>query len=81
MAFLLPHSIFEIPGLILATAAVFQFGIMIATSDAEKTIGEVAISALADWAKIMLGLVAPLLLIGAAIETWVTPQIAVMLLP
>lgn len=79
-AFLLPHSIFEIPGLILATAAVFQFGVLIATDDTEKTIGEVAITALADWAKIMVGLVMPLLLIGAAIEAWVTPQIALLLL-
>ena len=66
--------------MILATAAVFQFGILIATSNTEKTIGEVAITALADWAKIMVGLVMPLLLIGAAIEAWVTPQIALLLL-
>lgn len=75
----LPHSIFEIPGLILSAAAVFQFGVLLATYNPEKTIGEVWITALADWAKIMVGLVLPLLLIGAAVEAWVTPQIALLL--
>ncbi len=78
--FFLPHSLFEIPALILATAAVFQFGVLLATDNPDKTIGEVSISALADWAKIMLGLVIPLLLVGAAVEAWVTPRIALLLL-
>jgi len=76
----LPHSIFEIPALILSTAAVFQIGVLLATANPEKTIGEVWISALADWAKIMVGLVLPLLLTGAAIEAWITPRVALLLL-
>ncbi len=76
----LPHSIFEIPALILSTAAVFQFGILLATTNPDKTVGEVWITALADWAKIMVGLVLPLLLVGAAMEAWVTPRIALLLL-
>jgi len=76
----LPHSVFEVPALILSTAAVFQFGVLLATANAEKTIGEVWIAALADWAKIMVGLVLPLLLIGAAIEAWITPRVALLLL-
>ncbi|MRR32440.1 stage II sporulation protein M, partial [bacterium] len=76
----LPHSIFEIPALILSTAAVFQFGILLATTNPDKTIGEVWITALADWAKIMVGLVLPLLLVGAAMEAGVTPRIALLLL-
>lgn len=76
----LPHSLFEIPGLILATAAVFQMGVLLATASPQKTIGEVWLTALADWAKIMVGLVMPLLLIGAAVESWVTPRIALLLL-
>ncbi|GAP15137.1 ABC-2 family transporter protein/Integral membrane protein DUF95 [Longilinea arvoryzae] len=80
VGFFLPHSLFEIPALILATAAIFQFGVLLATNNPEKTIGEVSISALADWAKIMVGLVIPLLLVGAAVEAWVTPRIALLLL-
>lgn len=76
----LPHSIFEIPALILSTAAVFQFGVLLATYDSEKTIGEVSITALAEWAKILIGLALPLLLVGAAVEAWVTPRIALLLL-
>ncbi len=78
--FFLPHSLFEIPALVLATAAVFQFGVLLATNNSDKTIGEVSISALADWAKIMVGLVIPLLLVGAGVEAWVTPRIALLLL-
>lgn len=76
----LPHGIFEIPALILSTAAVFRFGVLLATTNPHKTIAEVWITALADWAKIMVGLVLPLLLIGAAVEAWVTPRIALFLL-
>ncbi|HWQ04951.1 MAG TPA: stage II sporulation protein M [Longilinea sp.] len=76
----LPHSIFEIPAIILSTSAVFQLGVLLATANPAKTVGEVWISALADWAKIIIGLVLPLLLIGAAIEAWITPRIALLLL-
>jgi stage II sporulation protein M len=76
----LPHSIFEIPALILASASVFQLGALLATTNPDKTIGEVFIAALADWAKIMSGIVLPLLFIGAAVEAWVTPRIALLLL-
>ena len=63
----------------LATAAVLQAGVILAAPDAEKTVGEVWISAFADWAKIMVGLVIPLLLLAAFIEAWLTPRLAVWL--
>ena len=70
---ILPHGIFEIPALILASAAILYIGVMLVTPRPQRTLGEVLIEALADWAKIGLGLVLPLLTIAAAIETWVTP--------
>ena len=36
--------------------------------------------ALADWAKVMIGLVIPLLIIAAIIEVWITPRVAMWLL-
>jgi uncharacterized membrane protein SpoIIM required for sporulation/ABC-type transport system involved in multi-copper enzyme maturation permease subunit len=77
---ILPHGIIEIPAAILATAAVVQAGAKLATPTSTETIGEAWLRSLADWTKIMLALVMPLLVIAALIETWFTPQIASWLL-
>jgi uncharacterized membrane protein SpoIIM required for sporulation len=73
---ILPHGIVEIPAVILACAAVLRMGAILATPTPGKTIGEVWLSCLADWAKIMIGAVIPMLLVAAAIEAWVTPRLA-----
>jgi uncharacterized membrane protein SpoIIM required for sporulation len=70
---ILPHGIFEIPALILASAAILYIGIALVTPRSQRTLGEVLIEAIADWTKISLGIVLPLLTIAAIIETWVTP--------
>jgi stage II sporulation protein M len=70
---ILPHGIFELAALVLASAAVLYIGIVLVTPRAQKTMGEVLIEAIADWAKVGVGLVLPLLTIAAVIETWVTP--------
>jgi uncharacterized membrane protein SpoIIM required for sporulation len=79
-ALLLPHGIFEIPAAILATAAVLRAGAVLAAPMAGKTIGEVWLGTLADWCKMMLGIIIPLLLIAAMVEMWVTPRIAMWVL-
>lgn len=76
----LPHGIIEIPALILASAAVLQMGVMMATPVSGKSIGEVILGSLGKWARVIVGLVVPLLLIAAAIEVWITPRIAVLLI-
>jgi uncharacterized membrane protein SpoIIM required for sporulation len=38
-----------------------------------RSLGEVLLESLADWTKIAIGLVLPLLLIAAVIEAYVTP--------
>jgi uncharacterized membrane protein SpoIIM required for sporulation/ABC-type transport system involved in multi-copper enzyme maturation permease subunit len=75
LAGILPHGIFEIPAIILSSAAVLHVGIMLVTPMAHRTLGEVLLESLADWTKIMVGIVIPLLVIAAAIETWVTPYL------
>jgi len=77
---ILPHGILEIPAAILATAAVLQTGVVLATPTPGKTIGEVWLTALANWCKIMIGIVIPLLVVAALIEVWITPKIALLLL-
>jgi uncharacterized membrane protein SpoIIM required for sporulation/ABC-type transport system involved in multi-copper enzyme maturation permease subunit len=70
---ILPHGIFELPALILSSAAVLYIGIALLTPRSQRTLGEVLIEAVADWTKIGLGVVLPLLTIAAVLETWVTP--------
>ncbi len=70
---ILPHGIFELPALILSGAAVLHMAVGLVTPQTGKSIGEVVIDLLADWAKAFLGVIIPLLLVAAIIETYVTP--------
>jgi len=72
---ILPHGIFEIPALILACAAILHIGIVLVTPRPQRTLGEVLIDVIADWTKIGIGLVLPLLTIAAVIETYITPML------
>jgi uncharacterized membrane protein SpoIIM required for sporulation len=77
---ILPHGIFEIPALILSSAAVLYIGIALVTPRSQRTLGEVLIETIADWMKIGIGLVLPLLTIAAVVETWVTPVLLMSML-
>ncbi len=75
LAGILPHGIFEIPALMLSCAAVMNIGLVLVTPQAGRTVGEVLIEALADWARVVVGLVIPLLAVAAVVETYVTPRL------
>lgn len=70
---ILPHGIFEIPALMLVGANVLYAGALLITPQPERALGEILIEAWADWAKVTIGLVLPLLLIAAIIESTTTP--------
>ena len=76
LVFILPHGIFEIPAMVVATASVLRAGALMSAPNLEKTVGEVWIESIAEWCRIMLGFVLPLLLLAAMIEAWITPRIA-----
>ena len=69
----LPHGIFEIPALMIGSAVVLYMGASIVTPQTGKSMGEVILELLADWVKIFLGVVVPLLAIAAVIEAYITP--------
>jgi uncharacterized membrane protein SpoIIM required for sporulation/ABC-type transport system involved in multi-copper enzyme maturation permease subunit len=79
-ALVLPHGIFEIPAMLLSGAAILRMGATLATPNQGESIGESWLRSLADWAKIMIGVVLPLLLIAAFMEVIVTPRVALMVL-
>ncbi|MEN8241282.1 MAG: stage II sporulation protein M [Chloroflexota bacterium] len=80
VVFVLPHGIFEIPGLILIGAAILKIGAGLVTPTKGNPISYGLLRSLADWTKIMIGVVAPLLLMAAIMEALVTPRLAIMLL-
>jgi uncharacterized membrane protein SpoIIM required for sporulation len=77
---ILPHGLLEIPAIILAGAAILRMGVVMITPEHERTVGEAWLYALGDWAKVTLGVVLPLFLIAAFIETFLTPLVTRWLL-
>ncbi len=75
LAGVLPHGIFELPALMIGAAVVLYMGVAIVTPQTGKSMGEVIIELFADWTKIFLGLVVPLLAVAAVIEAYITPVI------
>ena len=74
-AFILPHGLFEIPAAIVATAFALRIGASITAPREGLTVGEGLIAAMADFLKVFVFLVVPLLLVAAFVEANITPQI------
>jgi uncharacterized membrane protein SpoIIM required for sporulation len=79
-AFILPHGIVEIPAVILAGAITINLGASLISPPPGKSVVEGWLMALADWFKIFLGLIVPMLIVSALLEVFLTPQVVVMLL-
>jgi uncharacterized membrane protein SpoIIM required for sporulation/ABC-type transport system involved in multi-copper enzyme maturation permease subunit len=79
LAALLPHGIIELPAVILATAFALRAGASIIAPPAGITAGENFLRALADFVKMVLFVIIPLLFIAAIIEVNITPQILLWL--
>ncbi len=73
VAGVLPHGVFELPALMIGSAIALYMGAVLVTPQTGKSMGEVIIELLADWAKIFLGVALPLLAVAAVIEAYVTP--------
>lgn len=72
---ILPHGLFELPALMLSGAAVLRMAVALVTPQTGRSIGEVFIDLIADWVKVYLGVIIPLLALAAVVETYVTPII------
>jgi uncharacterized membrane protein SpoIIM required for sporulation/ABC-type transport system involved in multi-copper enzyme maturation permease subunit len=78
---ILPHGIFELSAIFLATAAVLKVGAQLVTPQPDKSLGEVLLVSLADWCRIFIGIVLPFLVIAAVIEIYVTPVLIKLAFP
>jgi len=79
-ALVLPHAVFEIPAAILAGAAILRWGMVIVSPAHGRSLGQHWLAGMAEWARLMVGLVFPLLALAAAVEVFLTPQIALRVL-
>jgi len=79
-ALVLPHGIFEIPAILLASASILNLGATLTAPAHGKSLGEAWLVSLAKWSRMLVGLILPLFLLAAAVEVFVTPLVAVLIL-
>jgi len=77
----LPHGIFELTAVFLATAAMLKVGAQLVTPQTEKSLGEILLLSLADWFRIFIGIVLPLLAIASIVEVYITPRLIRLAFP
>jgi uncharacterized membrane protein SpoIIM required for sporulation len=70
-----PHAVIEIPVLLLAAAAALRWHITVISPPPQRTLSEGFLFAAADFFRVFLGLVLPLLVVSAFIEAYITPQV------
>ena len=78
---ILPHGLFELSAIVLATAAMLKVGAQLVTPQPDKSLGEILLLSLADWFRIFIGIVVPLLAIAALIEIYITPLLIKLAFP
>lgn len=79
-ALVVPHAILEIPAAILAGAAILELGMSLMRPGADGSLGTRWLTALAEWTRVSLAVVVPLLIVAAAIEIFITPRVMLALI-
>jgi uncharacterized membrane protein SpoIIM required for sporulation/ABC-type transport system involved in multi-copper enzyme maturation permease subunit len=80
VAAVLPHGVLELPAAVIATALAVRMGAVFMSPSRGMTVGEGWLWALADFVKVFLALVLPLLALAAALEVHVTPRVVLWVL-
>jgi uncharacterized membrane protein SpoIIM required for sporulation/ABC-type transport system involved in multi-copper enzyme maturation permease subunit len=78
---ILPHGVFELSAIFLATAATLKVAAQLVTPQSDKSLGETLLLSLADWFRVFVGIVLPFLAIAAIIEIYVTPLLIKLAFP
>jgi uncharacterized membrane protein SpoIIM required for sporulation/ABC-type transport system involved in multi-copper enzyme maturation permease subunit len=73
--FILPHGIVELPAVIIATGLAVRLGASIISPPPGLSLSQGVLLALADFIKVLVFLVLPLLIVAAMLEVWLTPWI------
>jgi len=75
LATVVPHAVIELPALLIAGAAAWRWHATVISPPPDRTLGEAFLWAFADFSRVAVGLVLPLLVIAAFIEAYVTPLV------
>lgn len=75
LAAVVPHSLIEVPAVIIASAAAARLGAIITRPPEGKGVWDAWLGALADVVKLAIGVVLPMLVIAAIIEVYITPAV------
>jgi stage II sporulation protein M len=78
---ILPHGIFELSAVFIATAAMLKAGAQLVTPQPDKNLGEILLISLADWFRVFIGIVVPLLAVASVIEIYLTPVLIKLAFP
>ncbi|MGQ9502914.1 MAG: stage II sporulation protein M [Anaerolineae bacterium] len=73
--FILPHGIVELPAAIIATGFALRVGAALVSPPSGLDVGQGFLLVLADFLKVFLLLVLPLLFLAAVLEVEITPQV------
>jgi uncharacterized membrane protein SpoIIM required for sporulation len=73
-AAVIPHSLVEIPAILIAAAAAVRQGAIITRPPSGKGVWEAWVQTMGDTVKVWIALVIPLLIIAAIIEVYITPR-------
>jgi uncharacterized membrane protein SpoIIM required for sporulation len=75
LAAVAPHAIIELPAILIAAAAALRWHATIISPPPDRTLSEGFIRAAADYFRLFVGVVVPMLFIAALLESFVTPQV------
>ena len=79
LATIAPHAIIELPVLLLIAAAALRWQTAFIAPGPDQPVSQTWLEAGADFARLLVGLGAPLLLLAALVEAFVTPLVVVAL--
>jgi len=74
--FVIPHGIVEIPAIILTGALIIRLGLTLVSPNEEHSIGEAWVRSLAEWTRMVVFVIIPLLMVAAFLEVFITPVVA-----
>jgi uncharacterized membrane protein SpoIIM required for sporulation len=79
LATVVPHAVIELPALLLAAAAGLRWHAVAIAPPPRQTLSEAFLQAAAEFVRMFVGVVIPLLLIAAFVEGFVTPRVVLAL--
>ena len=72
---IVPHAIIELPAILLSMASALRWHLTVIAPPPNTTLGEAFIAASADFGRVFVGLVIPMLFVAAYVEAYITPQV------